>query len=255
MAHKIKRNMKKDRKAVEEKLNELEYFKYADSQDVIEETFKDYQDDGRINFPWKGLNRTFGIDAELIYEGDGLESHVKGLVKLFNKYNIQLNVGECIEEFDNESSTYTKREIIINGKKYETFNVKDWGSAFDSVFLLTNQLLEENNFDGRVYGLFMDETSILIILNKEQFEYLESLIPEGSDFRPINLAKMIEEVNGEKEINFVKPEFLKEGMKIKHLKHGKGQILEIDEMGVANIKFDDGNKKILLQFAKIELDI
>jgi hypothetical protein len=57
-----------------------------------------------------------------------------------------------------------------------------------------------------------------------------------------------------KERNFVKPEFLKEGMKIKHLKHGKGQILEINEKGVANIKFDDGDKQIILQFAKIEID-
>ncbi|HMT54391.1 MAG TPA: hypothetical protein PKC06_14140 [Saprospiraceae bacterium] len=57
-----------------------------------------------------------------------------------------------------------------------------------------------------------------------------------------------------KERNFVKPEFLKEGMKIKHLKHGKGKILEISEKGVANIKFDDGDKQIILQFAKIEMD-
>ena len=44
-------------------------------------------------------------------------------------------------------------------------------------------------------------------------------------------------------------------MKIKHLKHGKGQIIEINEKGVANIKFDDGEKQIILQFAKIEMDV
>jgi hypothetical protein len=65
-----------------------------------------------------------------------------------------------------------------------------------------------------------------------------------------------EAISGDpKERNFVKPEFLKEGMKIKHLKHGKGQILEINEKGVANIKFDDGEKQIILQFAKIEMDV
>ena len=183
--------MNTNRESVEEKLKELGYFKYADSDDVIEEIFKDYQGDGRINFPWNGLNRTFGIDAESIYEAGGLESHVKGLVDLFEKYGIQLNIGECKEEFDQESSTYIKREIMINGKIYETPNVQEWGSAFNSGFKLTNQLLEENNFEGKVYGLFMDESSTLIILNKEQFEYLQNLIPEGNDYRPIDLEKMM----------------------------------------------------------------
>ena len=57
-----------------------------------------------------------------------------------------------------------------------------------------------------------------------------------------------------KERNFIKPEFLRQGMKIKHLKYGKGQILEINENGVANIKFESGVKRIILQFAKIEMD-
>ena len=50
----------------------------------------------------------------------------------------------------------------------------------------------EHNFEGKVYGLFMDETSTLIILNNEQFEYLQNLIPEGSSYRPIDLEKMME---------------------------------------------------------------
>jgi hypothetical protein len=189
--------MQKDRNSVEKKLIELGYFNYADSNDVIEETFKDYQGDGQIEFNCNGLNRTFGIDAEFIYESGGLESHVNGLVNLFQKYGISLILGECIEEFDNDSAIYTKREITINGKRYETPNVSDWGSAFISGFKLTNQLLKENNFDGKVYGLFMDESSILIILNKDQFEYLEMLIPEGSDFRPVDVDKMMTENNGE----------------------------------------------------------
>ena len=60
--------MKKDRKSVEEKLKDIGYFKFADSENVFEDTFKDYQEDGQINFPWNGLNRIFSIDAEGIYE-------------------------------------------------------------------------------------------------------------------------------------------------------------------------------------------
>lgn len=183
--------MEKDRKSVEEKLIALGYFKYSDSTDGVEETFKDYKDDGRIQFPFAGLYRTFAIDAEDIYEEGGLESHVKGLVGLFAKFGVQLNVGACVEEFDNASSTYTKREIIINDKKYETPNVNEWGSAFNSGFRLANQLLEEYKVDGKVYGLFMDQASVLIILTTDQFEYLQNLIPEGSEYRPLDLEKMM----------------------------------------------------------------
>lgn len=189
--------MSKDRKSVEERLTELSYFNYVDSKDAIEKTFKDYKDDGKIKFPWNGLNRMFSIDAESIYEAGGLASHVKELAKLFSKYGIQLNIGKCIEEFNNDNSIYTKREIIINEKKYSTPNVSDWGSAFNSGFNLANTLLKENNFEGKVYGLFMDETSTLIILNIEQFEYLQNLIPEGSNYRPIDLEKMMKEHEGE----------------------------------------------------------
>ena len=183
--------MNKDRLSVSEKLKAIGYFKYADSDHAEKDTFSGYQGNGRISFPYDSLNRIFSIDAESIYESDGLESHVKGLVKLFSNYGIDLEVGACIEEFDEASSTYTKREIMINGKKYSTPGVEEWGSAFNSGFKLTNQLLEEHNFDGSVYGLFMDESSTLIILNTEQFEYLQELIPEGSNYRPIDLAGMI----------------------------------------------------------------
>lgn len=189
--------MDKSKEVVERNLRELGYFKYSDSEEIVDETFKDYKGDGVIHFPWNGLNRTFGIDAEFIYEAGGLESHIKGLVTLFDKFGITLNVGDCIEEFDNSSSTYTKREITINGNKYSTPNVNEWGSAFNSGFKITNQLLEDYNFDGKVYGLFMDESSTLIVLNQEQFDYLTKLIPEGATYRPIDIAKMMIDHYGE----------------------------------------------------------
>ena len=46
---------------------------------------------------------------------------------------------------------------------------------------------------------------------------------------------------------------LSEGMQIKHVKFGVGQILEINDKGVANIKFADGEKRIILKYAKLEL--
>lgn len=189
--------MDKSTEVVEKNLRELGYFQFSDSEEVVDETFKDYKGDGVIHFPWKGLNRTFGIDAEFIYEAGGLESHIRGLISLFDKFGIVLNIGDCVEEFDNSSSTYTRREIIINGNKYSTPNVSEWGSAFNSGFKIANQLLDENNFDGKVYGLFMDESSTLIVLSQDQFDYLTALIPEGAAYRPIDIDKMMKEHYGE----------------------------------------------------------
>jgi hypothetical protein len=53
--------------------------------------------------------------------------------------------------------------------------------------------LYEIGFDGKVYGLFMGESSILIIVDNELFEYIQKLIREGADYRPIDLEEIIKE--------------------------------------------------------------
>ena len=53
--------------------------------------------------------------------------------------------------------------------------------------------------------------------------------------------------------SFAKPEHLNIGMKIKHLRFGIGEIVDINEKGVANIRFEEGEKRIILKFAKLEI--
>jgi len=173
------------KKDVLDGLQEIGFFDYAEKK-AIKETFEEYKNDGCIKFH-HSLNRTFSIDAESIYEANGLESFTSSLVETFSNLGINLEVGEAREEYDGNKDLYTKREITINGKTYSTPNVKDWGSGFYSGFRLVNQLLKENKFDGEVYGLFMDETSLLIILNKTQFNYLQELIPIDHPYRPIDI--------------------------------------------------------------------
>lgn len=110
---------------------------------------------------------------------------------------IDLNIGVYVEEFDNETSTYTKRTIELNGKTYDTSGSSDWGTAFNSGFKLIDEILEDFGRHERVFGLFMDESSMMIILNEPQFEYLIELIPEGSTYRPIDIKKMMLEHYGE----------------------------------------------------------
>ena len=64
-----------------------------------------------------------------------------------------------------------------------------------------------------------------------------------------------EETNHDEQISksFAEPTELKVGMNIKHIRFGKGKILDITDEGVANIKFEDGEKRIILKFAKLEI--
>ena len=192
--------MDKSKESINQRLDELGYFKYVDPNNldsIIEKTFENYLEDGVINFPWEGLNRIFGIDAESIYEGDGIYDQIEGMLPIFNAMGIEMTIGEYVEEFDNDSSTYTKRTIELNGKKYDTSGSSDWATAFNSGFKLVDEILNEFGKGERVFGLFMDESSTMIILDESQFEYLSELIPEGSTYRPIDIKKMMIEHYGE----------------------------------------------------------
>ena len=46
---------------------------------------------------------------------------------------------------------------------------------------------------------------------------------------------------------------IKKGSKIKHLKFGLGEVLEVNNKGVANIMFERGETRIILKFAKLEI--
>jgi hypothetical protein len=191
--------MDKSKISVEAKLREIGFFEYNESDDVINEVFQGYEQDGIINFP-NGLNRVFGIDAEDIYEEGGLLSNVESWRDnhLFDKMGIKLNIGNYTEEFDNSIETYTKREIQINGKTYATPNVNGWDAAFFSGIDIVTQLLKENNLNMAVYGLLMDmQAASLIILNEQQFKYLVELIPEDHYERPVNLANFMNNPNVE----------------------------------------------------------
>lgn len=129
--------MNKSKEIVNKKIKELGYLNYVDSnnlESVIEKTFEDYKEDGIIKSPWEGLNRIFGIDAESIYESNGIYDLIKVMLPIFKAMGIDLKMGKYVEEFDNNSSTYTKRTIELNEKTYDTSGSSDRATAFNSGF-------------------------------------------------------------------------------------------------------------------------
>ena len=116
--------MDKSKNAVKKNLEDLGYFKYVapDNLESIKEiTFRDYQNDGIIQFPWEdGLNRMFGIDAEFIFEAEGIKSQIEGMLELFNELGIKLTIGRYVEDFDISSESYSTRIIELNEIPYDT---------------------------------------------------------------------------------------------------------------------------------------
>lgn len=186
--------MKKEKDVVKKQLDKLGYFKYVDAKNlesVVEKTFENYKGEGKINFPWDSLNRTFSIDARAIFKSDGILEQIESMLEIFHALGIDLEIGEYVEEFDEVKEIYTKRSIELNEKIYSLAGVSDWGTAFNSGFKLIDFLLKEYGKTERVFGLFLDETSTLIILDDPLFSYLRRLIPDGSKYRPVDLRKMM----------------------------------------------------------------
>lgn len=182
--------MDKSKEQVILQLEELGYFKYVTANEydtIVAQTFENYKNDGVIHFPYEGLNRTFGMDAEFIYEAEGILDQIKGMLPLFSAMGIDLTIGQYVEEFENNTAAYTKRTIELNGITYDASGSYSWGSAFHSGVRLINEILKNHQKDERVYGLFLDETSTLIILSEPQYEYLTELIPEAATYRLMEL--------------------------------------------------------------------
>jgi len=184
----------KSKNAVKKNLEDLGYFKYVapDNLESIKEiTFRDYQNDGIIQFPWEdGLNRMFGIDAEFIFEAEGIKSQIEGMLELFNELGIKLTIGRYVEDFDISSESYSTRIIELNEIPYDTSGSSDWNSAFLSGVKLINEILVHYGKEDRVYGLVMDESSWMILLDKALYEYLNDLIPEWANIRPIDISEL-----------------------------------------------------------------
>lgn len=183
--------MDKTQSIVKEKLIELGYFKYVNELQkelVMAQTFENYQDNGAINFPWEGTNRIFSIDAEFIYEAEGVKDQIQGMLDLFSALGIALVIEDYIEEFNDETNTYTERSITLSGKKYDVSGVEDWATAFYAGINLIESILADHGLTEKAYFLNMDETSAMILLDEPLYNYLNEIIPEDAE-RPMPIEQ------------------------------------------------------------------
>ena len=184
--------------------------------------------------------KVYFCDSEKVFEEYGYKEQLKkmkgGIEKVAN-FNDLIN--HIPESFDYESN--------LKG---------DW---FDGVADFTkriNDFLEKVDSKYKFYPAYGGNEGSMYILNEYQYLLLNRAI-KYEHTRPMELGDWIDKYKPNKSKQTPNPEMstdkLSEGMQIKHMKFGIGQILEINDKGVANINFEDGEKKIILKYAKLEL--
>jgi len=191
--------MNKSKGEILDNLMKLNYFLHSENmENAIELTFQNYQNNGILNFPDNELKRLFYIEAESNFESEGLKDTFDEFIQLMKHYGLKLKMISYDEIFDRNSGMYTIRKAKINKRNYIVKDISSWRESFISSVEVLNEILEDHKIEERLYGLFMDESSVLILLTKDQYNYLSQLIPAHAEFKPTILINEEEEnVNNE----------------------------------------------------------
>lgn len=231
-----------------ELLVRTEYFEFTDVENLGElktsirnsydkyQTFNTKYDKDRNPI----CKKAFFCDSETVFEGNGFREQL---------HNMKVGL-ERIVNFD---------ELIKQIPESYDYQSNPKGDWFDGVSDLTdkvNDYLRKRSSKYKLYPAYGENEGSMYILNESQYLLLNKAIKDEHT-RPLKLEDWItkykprrKETNSNKEATNNK---LNVGTKIKHLKFGQGEILEISEKGVANIMFSDGEKRIILKYSKLEI--
>jgi hypothetical protein len=200
--------VRSDGNKIVEQLSELGYFKYMNDSEEIDELKKQLVDsinyynclmtiDSEENFePIE--KRLFFCDGETLFEIGGLEKYLNFVKPAFTSRNLTI---EWNNEISDEIEKHWTHKITVNGKEYVAFegdmdNIYVWGIAQLNFYEMINDVLKRQNSDEQVYPIYAGEDGQFILLNKEQFEYIES-IELQDEFKPrtISVWKKYHELN------------------------------------------------------------
>ena len=229
-----------------ELLERSEYFEFTEKENLRElkmsiqsgydkyRTFNITSDSNRN----PTCSRAFFCDSETVFEGFGFREQLnkmsEGIEKVCN-YNDLIN--QIPESYDYEANP--------NG---------DWFNGVADFTKRVNHYLVQNKFDYKFYPAYGGNEGSMYILNEFQYLLLNKAIKDEHT-RPMELDEWINKCNpisSQPTISAkASTEELKVWMQVKHVKFGDGQILEIDEKGVANIKFAEGERRIILKYEMI----
>jgi hypothetical protein len=179
--------VRSDGNTIVEQLSELGYFKYMNDSEELDELKKQLVDsinyynclmtiDSEENFePIE--KRLFFCDGETLFEIGGLEKYLNFVKPAFTSRNLTI---EWNNEISDEIDKHWTHKITVNGKEYVAFegdmdNIYVWGIAQLNFYEMMNDVLKLQNSDEQVYPIYAGEDGQFIFLNKELFEYIESI--------------------------------------------------------------------------------
>lgn len=175
-------NIKEAEKFVKQ-LDELGYFKYADSSDLdsLKATFiNEFDPDTELTSIWDENThlpkdyRYYFCDGEEVYEQGGILGLLKDLNPVFEKMNFTCNVSNNLEEWDSKNK-WLNHEITINGTKYivlKNFKGYGWGESPFRIAQILNIELRKQNIDEQLYLVNGGNDGRLAILSKKQYELI-----------------------------------------------------------------------------------
>ena len=149
----------------------------------------------------------------------------------------------------------------IDDRPVRPQNIESWNRIYNTTQEEYRKYIERDDFQFKL-GMTMNlknhgKVKVIKVINDKSAE-----IKVGEEIARIDVITGKYKITFENDRSkkgeqipksFAKPEELKVGLKIRHLKFGLGTILDINHKGVANIKFEDGEKRIILKFAKLEI--
>jgi hypothetical protein len=176
------------------RLEELGYFKYADSEKIAElksDLIKSFDShkilstvcDEKTFLPYD--YRLYFCDGETLFEIGGLEEYLGYAKHAFEKRGLKLTWSNEISE---QKGNVWNHRITVNGKEYVAFQgtmerMDIWGIAQLNFYRLLNDQLDIQGSDERVYPISGGEDGQFVFLTQELFNYVSTTFYQGKDFK------------------------------------------------------------------------
>ncbi len=186
-----------DSAQIVERLEELGYFKYADSADIaelkkeVETSLSTLNYLSTLSFDHSPYNskeyRHYHFDGEDLFEEGGFIYQLNAMKTLFDKMSFKLEISNHIEEWDMERGL--NHSITLNGTNYiifKNFNGYGWGEAPQRFAEIINEQLELQNKDERLFLANGANSGQAILLTEEQFLLLDPILKGDTD-RPLRI--------------------------------------------------------------------
>lgn len=181
------------------RLDELGYYKYADSSDLDslkKEMTTNYDPDNELTTIWDDNTGTpkdfryYSCDGETVYELGGIIDLLKKLKPTFDKLNFKCEITNHFEEWDNNNKWLNHR-ITLNGTEYvifKNFTETGWGEAPKRIAEILNIELTKQGKEEKIFLASGGNDGRLVFLTDNLYKYIYSVY-KNPNWKPLELEE------------------------------------------------------------------